>query len=88
MDIKDLRYFVTVYETKGFSSASLQLGTVQSNVSARIGGLEDFLGVLLFERQYRRIVPTDSGDKFYPHAKQAVQTFDHTKRLMSGKAAL
>jgi len=80
MDVKDLRFFVAVYETKGFSSASRNLGTVQSNVSARIRGLERSLGVPLFERRYRAIVPTESGDKLYGHAKYLIATLDDTER--------
>jgi len=82
MDIKDLRFFVAVYETKGFSRASEQLGTVQSNVSARIGSLEDVLGVSLFERQYRKIVPTESADRLYGHAKDLLASFEQTKVLI------
>jgi DNA-binding transcriptional LysR family regulator len=87
MDVKDLRYFVAVYETKGFSSASLILGTVQSNVSARIGSLEEFLGVPLFKRGYRKIVPTERGDAFYPHAKQLLASFDRAARLIKAEGA-
>jgi len=82
MDIKDLRFFVAVYETKGFSRASEKLGTVQSNVSARIGTLEDVLGVSLFERQYRKIVPTDSAERLYRHAKEVLASFEQTKLLV------
>ena len=35
-DIRDLKVFVAVYETRGFARASSSLKTVQSNVSARI----------------------------------------------------
>ncbi len=82
MDIKDLRFFVAVYETKGFSRASAQLGTVQSNVSARIGSLEELLGVSLFDRQYRKIAPTESADRLYQHAKVVLASFEHTKLLL------
>jgi DNA-binding transcriptional LysR family regulator len=81
MDIKDLRYFVAVYETHGFTSASEQLGTVQSNVSTRIADLEDYLGVLLFERQYRKIVPTRHADRLYEHAKGVIASFGSTRQL-------
>lgn len=82
MDIKDLRYFVAVYETNGFTRASEQLRTVQSNVSARIGELEDFLGVSLFERHYRRIVPTENANRLYPHAKDLLASFERTSGLL------
>jgi DNA-binding transcriptional LysR family regulator len=85
MDIKDLRFFVAVYETRGFSSASQLLGTVQSNVSTRISGLEEFLGVDLFVRRYRTIEPTKDGDKLYPHAKEFLATLDVIRKLVSAK---
>ena len=82
MDVKDLRFFVAVYETKGFSQACTVLGTVQSNVSARIRNLERFVGAPLFERRYRSIVPTEKGDRLYDHAKSLIATIDHTARLI------
>ena len=82
MDVKDLRFFIAVYETKGFSQACSVLGTVQSNVSVRIRNLERFIGAPLFERRYRSIVPTAKGDKLYSHAKGLLATIDHTERLI------
>ncbi len=82
MDVKDLRFFVAVYEAKGFSRASKFLGTVQSNVSSRILSLERFIGVPLFERRYRTVVPTEKGDRLYEHAKQVIETLDHTERTL------
>lgn len=82
MDVKDLRFFIAVYETKGFSQACAVLGTVQSNVSARIRNLERFIGEPLFERRYRSIIPTAKGEKLYEHAKSLVATLEHTARLL------
>jgi len=82
MDVKDLRYFVAVYEAKGFSRASEFLGTVQSNVSSRIRDLEDSLGVSLFVRRYRGVIPTEKGEKLYSHAKQVIAALDHTERAI------
>jgi len=84
MEVKDLKYFVAVYEAKGFLRASFVLGTVQSNVSARIRSLEKILGHRLFERRYRQIVPTQSGDTLYGYAKQllaALHQIEKTIRL-------
>jgi DNA-binding transcriptional LysR family regulator len=80
MDVKDLRFFVAVYEAKGFSRACRSLNTVQSNVSARIRGLELFLGVPLFERRYRGIVPTEKGERLYEHAKGVLASVERTER--------
>lgn len=80
MDVKDLRYFVAVYDAKGFSRASFNLGTVQSNVSARIRGLERALGGPLFERRYRCIVPTEKGDRLYGSAKDLIAALDQAEQ--------
>jgi general secretion pathway protein G len=80
MDVKDLRYFVAVYEAEGFSRASRELGTVQSNVSARIRNLEGALGIALFERRYRRVAPTAGADKLYRHAKKVISSLNEVER--------
>jgi len=82
MDVKDLRYFVAVYEAEGFSRASRELGTVQSNVSARIRNLEGTLGISLFERRYRRVAPTAGGDKLYRHAKKVISSLNDAERAL------
>jgi DNA-binding transcriptional LysR family regulator len=87
MDVKDLRYFVAVYEKRGFLRASQFLGTVQSNVSTRIRCLEESLGAPLFERHYRGVVPTANGDKLYVYAKQVIETIDLTEREFKASAA-
>lgn len=80
MDLKDFRYFVAAYEAQGFSRASERLGTVQSNVSTRIIELEKRLGVRLFERQWRKLVPTPNGEKLYAEAKRVVLVVGQTEQ--------
>src|SRR5262245_49922978 len=82
MDVDDLRVFIAVYESEGFSRASQKLGTVQSNVSARIRGLEGALGVSLFERRYRRVAPTASGDQLYRHARKVIDALNRASRAV------
>lgn len=85
MDVKDLRYFIAVYEAEGFSRASRELGTVQSNVSARIRNLEASLGIPLFERRYRRVAPTAGGDKLYRHARKVMTMLNGVERAVTRK---
>ena len=82
MDIKDLKYFVAAYEARSFSGATASLGTVQSNVSLRIRNLEDFLGVPLFVRMRRNVVPTTQGEVLYRHAKHVITSMDETERAV------
>jgi len=88
MDLKDMLFFVAVYETKGFSSAAQILGTVQSNVSARILALEDAMGGdPLFERRWRTVVPTAKGVKFYAYAKDVLAKLDDGARTFRASRA-
>jgi DNA-binding transcriptional LysR family regulator len=87
MDIKDLRYFVAVYEEGGFARAGVLLETVQSNVSARIRRLEVALGVQLFERHRRGVQATEKGEKLYRHAKRVIALLEETPVAVTGKAA-
>ena len=85
MDLKDLKYFVTVYEASSFIGASVLLDTVQSNVSSRIGRLEKSLGSLLFVRLRRGVKPTRKGDLLYRYAKDVLgkveEATDMVKKL-------
>jgi DNA-binding transcriptional LysR family regulator len=87
MDIKDLRYFVAVYEEGGFARAGVLLETVQSNVSARIRRLEAALGVQLFERHRRGVSATEKGEKLYRHAKRVIALLEETPEAVGGKEA-
>src|SRR5262245_50189772 len=94
MDVDDLRIFIAVYESDAFSRASHKRATVQSNVSARIRSLEGALGVPLFERRYRRVAPTASGDQLYRHARKVIDAVNRASRAVkrppkinSGKAS-
>ena len=85
MEVKDLRYFIAVYEAKNFAQASAQLHTVQSNVSAHIRKLEGLLGVALFERHRRGAVPTEKGERLYRYAKKVIALMDEAADALRGK---
>ena len=50
MDLKQLQYFVVCAQTGSFSDAAKNLYSTQPSVSKVIKGLEDTLGMQLFER--------------------------------------
>ena len=82
MDIKDLRYFMAVYESRGFARAGVSLHTVQSNVSARIKKLETGFGALLFERHRHGIAVTEQGEVLYSYAKQLIALADEIEHAI------
>jgi len=87
MEVKDLRYFIAVYEAKNFVQASAQLHTVQSNVSAHIRKLEQSLGVALFERHRRGALPTEKGERLYRYAKRVIALLDEAADTVRGRKA-
>lgn len=73
MDIKDFRYFLAVYEQRGFARAAQVLHTVQSNVTSRIRKLEEKLGARLFDRGADGASPTIEGNVLYGYAIRIVR---------------
>ena len=65
MDLKQIRYFVAVYEEGSFSKAALREHSSQPGISLHIQHLETELGLKFFERTGRGVVPSAAGAKFY-----------------------
>lgn len=61
MDLIKLRYFVTTANSSSMQQAADLLNVSQSTLSVAIKGLEQELGVSLFQRQGRRQVLTEAG---------------------------
>ncbi len=69
MELHQLRYFVAVAETGGFSKAAKRCYVAQPSLSQQIIKLENELGQELFERLSRKIVLTEAGRALLPRAK-------------------
>ena len=87
LDLRDLRYFVAVYEVRGFGRAAAQLKVAQSNVSMRVLRLERVLGAPLFERRHRAIAPTPRGDLLYRHALRVLGEVEELETTMLRREA-
>ena len=83
MDIKDLRYFLAVYEAQSFARAGVLLNTVQSNVSAHIKRLELEFGARLFDRQWHGIAATAQGELLYGYAKRVIALVDEIEEAVA-----
>ncbi|MFW1799115.1 cis,cis-muconate-binding transcription regulator CatM [Acinetobacter nematophilus] len=80
MELRHLRYFVTVVEEQSITKAAEKLCIAQPPLSRQIQKLEEELGILLFERGSRPVRTTDAGQFFYQHA---VQILTHTAQATS-----
>ncbi len=70
VELRQLTYFVAVCEELSFSRAAARCYISQSAISHQIARLERDLGVPLFERSTRAVVPTDATMRLLPLAKQ------------------
>lgn len=61
LDIKHLQYFLEVAKYKSFSVAAEHLYITQPTISKMIKNLEEELGVVLFERNRKKLILTDAG---------------------------
>ncbi|MBR8319726.1 MULTISPECIES: LysR family transcriptional regulator [Burkholderia cepacia complex] len=68
--------YVSVVEAGSFSAAAKRLKLGQPAVSKSIAQLEARLGVRLLLRSTRGLTPTDAGQRFYEHAKRAIEEVD------------
>jgi DNA-binding transcriptional LysR family regulator len=73
MDIRQLRYFITVAEHLNFTKAANQLYVAQSAISHQIADLEEQLGVKLFIRNKRSVQLTPAGSVFLKEAIEIVE---------------
>ncbi|WP_322784609.1 LysR family transcriptional regulator [Verminephrobacter aporrectodeae] len=64
-----MKYFIAVAEELSFRCAAARLCITQPPLSRQIQALEENLGVLLFERDNRRIQLTDAGEQFLERAR-------------------
>jgi LysR family transcriptional regulator, hydrogen peroxide-inducible genes activator len=81
MNLRDLRYFVALADTKHFGKAAERCYVSQPTLSAQIKKLENYLGVQLIERQPRRVTLTETGARILPIARRMMQESDEIVSL-------
>lgn len=75
MNIKQVGYFVAVFETKSFTAAAHQRNVTVQAISKSISELEQLFNVQFFERGNSGVKPTRAARSFYTKARNAVEAY-------------
>jgi DNA-binding transcriptional LysR family regulator len=85
LKMSELRAFTAVLEHRSFSKAAAVLHLTQPALSKSIAGLEDMLGVKLFDRVANGVEPTAHGRSLAP---RALAVFEELRRAAQNLALL
>ena len=69
MDVRQLRYFLSIVEAGSISRAAAQLRVAQPALSQHVANLETELGTRLLLRSQRGVQPTECGQRLVEHAR-------------------
>jgi DNA-binding transcriptional LysR family regulator len=81
MELRYLKYFVTVAERQSFTRAAEELHVAQPAISQQIKSLEEELGVSLLHRTKRSVKLTAAGNAFLSEAKEILTHAELSKQI-------
>ncbi|MEZ5428459.1 MAG: LysR family transcriptional regulator [Pyrinomonadaceae bacterium] len=76
MDIRQLKAFVAISETKTFTAGAKRLNITQAAISMQIQQLEKEIGLPLFTRTSRRVIITEAGEHLLRRARKILSEHD------------
>ncbi|MDZ7937839.1 MAG: LysR family transcriptional regulator [Rhodoferax sp.] len=84
--LEELRVFVQVVDSGGFTGAANTLGTTTNAVSRLVARLEARLQVRLLSRTTRRVASTDEGRRLYEHALRLLRAAEDAELAVQASA--
>ncbi len=82
MDFRRLEVFLKVYQLRSFSKAGQALYLSQPTISEHIRLLEEDLGLALFDRRGKEVLPTRAAHLLQQHAIQMIALREESQRAM------
>ena len=79
LNLNYLRIFMSVYRSGSMTHAAKELHLTQSGISQQIKSLESALGVVLFDRINRKIIPTSNAELLY---KECAKHFEELELVL------
>lgn len=81
MNLRDLRYLVAVADLRSFIQAADQCFISQPTLSTQIKKMEESLGVQIFERTNKKVLPTEIGEQIIASARRILIEVDTIEKL-------
>src|SRR5438445_711038 len=86
--LRQVRAVIAACEEGSFTRAAERENATQSGISQHVAAVERALGVKLFERSARGIVPTPAGLRYYKNCIEAVGRLEHANEEARSLAGL
>ena len=83
IDVKDLEAFLAIVDGGSISHAAHELGLTQPAISLKLKKIESELGVKLFQRTPRSMVPLPTALGIVPKVREILNRFDGIKETLS-----
>ena len=83
MTLQELRYLVALADCGHFGQAAEACFVSQSTLSTGLKKLEEFLGVIVFDRSLKRVTPTPIGREIVESARRIVEEAARIRELAS-----
>src|SRR3982750_326694 len=83
MTLQQLQYFLAACREGSFSAAAAGMHLAQPSLSEQVRRLETELGVALFQRVGRGLVPTEAGHVLREHAERIVAATEEARESVS-----
>ncbi|WP_296597064.1 LysR family transcriptional regulator [Phenylobacterium sp.] len=87
MELRELRYFLAVYETGSVTAAARRCFISQPSISAALASLERELETVLFVRHRKGVAATAAADSLYARARRLVDDALSLKALFAAPPA-
>lgn len=76
MNLRDLQYLIAVADLRSFNKAAEKCHVSQPALSNQIRKLEETLGIIVFERNNKRVMVTESGEQIVALARRILNDVD------------
>ncbi|MFZ5753086.1 MAG: LysR family transcriptional regulator [Bacillota bacterium] len=83
MDTRLLKTFLLVAQLQNITQAAEKLNFSQPTITAQIQNLEEIFGVLLFERQGKKLIITEAGNELYKYAEHMLAIYNEAQMALA-----